>query len=342
MTDFAPNQTYRKVRVDIPNLPNSSGTLTALVTELTTGGQLTVPMSAPGRISPQEGDIWQLSREMGYWSFDKLISKGPEKVVSTMEEAFMAFEALGIVRYDPSLRGTEASIAMPPEVPRGAHIGQIRAFTGTIAPKGWLPCLGGAYSRRRYRQLFDLIGETYGAGDGDTTFNVPTMYGLVRDVGGVLPGLKPWNMGWGVLGAARRAGEAGFTLVSAGVETDIHGIGSPTYTINRRYKITCMTHVYSPAGATNAAFRFWLGATLWSNSEHIPHPSAGHAIHINDYYDAAFTNVMATKTSILFTTQPGYLTTAAGDGRASTILVEDVGPSGAAPAANVSFHICAA
>lgn len=42
-------------------------------------------------------------------------------------------------------------------------------------PSGWLPCMGGAYSRTVYSRLFNIIGTTFGAGDGSTTFNVPDL-----------------------------------------------------------------------------------------------------------------------------------------------------------------------
>ena len=42
-------------------------------------------------------------------------------------------------------------------------------------PNGWLLCDGSAVNRGGYGQLFSLIGETYGAGDTTTTFNVPNL-----------------------------------------------------------------------------------------------------------------------------------------------------------------------
>ena len=44
--------------------------------------------------------------------------------------------------------------------------------TGT-APSGFLLCTGGAVSRSTYAALFAVIGTTFGAGDGSTTFNLP-------------------------------------------------------------------------------------------------------------------------------------------------------------------------
>ncbi|MCI0527232.1 MAG: tail fiber protein, partial [Nitrospira sp.] len=48
--------------------------------------------------------------------------------------------------------------------------------TGT-APTNWLLCDGAAVSRTSFAELFALIGTTYGAGDGSTTFNLPNMKG---------------------------------------------------------------------------------------------------------------------------------------------------------------------
>ena len=53
-------------------------------------------------------------------------------------------------------------------------VGTIAAFGGTSAPSGWLVCDGSAISRTTYANLFDVIGTSYGSGDGSTTFNLPT------------------------------------------------------------------------------------------------------------------------------------------------------------------------
>lgn len=58
-------------------------------------------------------------------------------------------------------------------------IGAIQAYGGDIAPDGWLICDGALVSRTTYSELFNVIGETYGAGDGNTTFNLPDLKGRV-------------------------------------------------------------------------------------------------------------------------------------------------------------------
>lgn len=55
--------------------------------------------------------------------------------------------------------------------------GIIYPYAGSTAPTGYLMCDGTAYSRTEYSVLFSIIGTTYGAGDGSTTFNVPDLRG---------------------------------------------------------------------------------------------------------------------------------------------------------------------
>ncbi len=46
-------------------------------------------------------------------------------------------------------------------------------------PNGWRICDGSAILRTTYKKLFDVIGTSYGAGDGSTTFNLPDKRGRV-------------------------------------------------------------------------------------------------------------------------------------------------------------------
>lgn len=55
--------------------------------------------------------------------------------------------------------------------------GTIEMYAGQNAPAGWLVCDGSAISRTTYSKLFEVIGQTYGTGDGNTTFNLPDMRG---------------------------------------------------------------------------------------------------------------------------------------------------------------------
>jgi microcystin-dependent protein len=67
-----------------------------------------------------------------------------------------------------------------PALMTGANpAGVIQPFAGAEAsvPAGWLLCNGQAVNRLTYFGLFRLLGTTYGAGDGSTTFNLPDLRG---------------------------------------------------------------------------------------------------------------------------------------------------------------------
>ena len=55
----------------------------------------------------------------------------------------------------------------------GTPTGGILMWPTASAPTGFLLCAGAAVSRTTYATLYALIGTTFGAGDGSTTFNLP-------------------------------------------------------------------------------------------------------------------------------------------------------------------------
>ncbi len=64
--------------------------------------------------------------------------------------------------------GSSSSFTIPPT-------GSIIAFAGGTLPKGYLFCDGSKVSRTTYKKLFNVIGTTYGAGNGSTTFTLPNL-----------------------------------------------------------------------------------------------------------------------------------------------------------------------
>lgn len=63
--------------------------------------------------------------------------------------------------------------------------GNIAHTARTTAPNGWLLADGSIVSRSAYARLFAAIGTTFGAGDGSTTFGLPSLKGRAivgRDV----------------------------------------------------------------------------------------------------------------------------------------------------------------
>lgn len=57
--------------------------------------------------------------------------------------------------------------------------GLVQGYAGASAPAGWLLCDGSQVSRTTYAALYAVTGDTYGAGDGSTTFNLPDLRGRV-------------------------------------------------------------------------------------------------------------------------------------------------------------------
>ncbi len=57
----------------------------------------------------------------------------------------------------------------------GIPTATIVPWSSASVPTGFLECNGAAVSRSTYSALFAIIGTTYGAGDGASTFNVPDL-----------------------------------------------------------------------------------------------------------------------------------------------------------------------
>lgn len=75
--------------------------------------------------------------------------------------------------YDSATGGWRSNHPYADTLPAGAVI----PWSTNIAPPNWLLCDGSAVSRTTYASLYSVIGITYGAGDGSTTFNLPDMRG---------------------------------------------------------------------------------------------------------------------------------------------------------------------
>jgi len=58
---------------------------------------------------------------------------------------------------------------------QGVNTGIIVPWSSTSIPSGFLECNGSNVSRSTYSDLFGVVGTTYGAGDGATTFGLPDL-----------------------------------------------------------------------------------------------------------------------------------------------------------------------
>ena len=101
-------------------------------------------------------------------------------------------------------------------------IGSAKLFFGNTEPNGYKFLNGQAISRTEYAELFNLIGTTYGSGDGTTTFNLP-------DMGGRVPvGLNVNKEWFNQLGKTGGSEEVTLTIEQIPNHNHILGWGSTT------------------------------------------------------------------------------------------------------------------
>lgn len=109
------------------------------------------------------------------------------------------------------------------------------AMTGrNTAPVGWLICDGAAVDRTLFAALYAAIGNTFGPGNGTTTFNLPDMRGRVAAGVGTGTGGGASGTGAPTGGAALAAvalsgwfGANDVTLTSAQIPAHTHPITDP-------------------------------------------------------------------------------------------------------------------
>lgn len=65
----------------------------------------------------------------------------------------------------------------PTVMPDAIPLGSMLMWPANTGPDNWMVCNGSAISREEYKELFAIIGTTYGTGDGTHTFNLPNMTG---------------------------------------------------------------------------------------------------------------------------------------------------------------------
>lgn len=90
--------------------------------------------------------------------------------------------------------------------------GSLMAYASTTAPDGWLLANGTAVSRTTYAALFAVVGVSYGAGDGSTTFNLPNLLGR-----NILMASTTANIG-------QTGGESNHTLTVAELASHTHTV----------------------------------------------------------------------------------------------------------------------
>ena len=96
-------------------------------------------------------------------------------------------------------------------------IGEYKIVAVSNANAGWVICQSQAVSRTTYSVLFGVIGTTFGAGDGSTTFNMPDASGRALVFAGQGTGLTNRDVG-------QLIGEESVTLTEAQLASHLHTI----------------------------------------------------------------------------------------------------------------------
>jgi microcystin-dependent protein len=134
------------------------------------------------------------------------------------------------------LEGLEIDVIIP-FVP----VGTIAMFAGSAVPGKWLTCDNSAVLRTDYPELFAVIGTTYGAGNGTTTFNLPDLRDRIPM--GVLGSVTP--------GLGNIAGALTHTLTTTEIPSHNHTLTDPGHV----HSVTDPGHTHNQRLNTNPAFQ---------------------------------------------------------------------------------------
>jgi microcystin-dependent protein len=101
----------------------------------------------------------------------------------------------------------DETLAALASIEEGVPVGSFLDWPLPTPPEGYLRATGAEVSRTTYAELFAVVGERHGAGDGSTTFNLPDRRGLVP---------RGWDDGAGRDLGARSCPGPGFAASSPG------------------------------------------------------------------------------------------------------------------------------
>lgn len=145
------------------------------------------------------------------------------------------------------------------------HTGDLRlsavvlSGTGEVEPiPGLLYCNGYAISRTKYKRLFDMVGTTFGAGDGSTTFNLPDTRGRF------LAGITDGSAGTTRITSLLLGGILGTELVAlakANIPAHIHGVGTLNITSSGAHTHSFSGSSYTQNNQDSNDFSYWSTGT---------------------------------------------------------------------------------
>ena len=180
--------------------------------------------------------------------------RGLAKTLATTFSGFTeASQAVTVTASDINAACTSASVVGASPL---VQVGMILPYAGTTALSNlsWLVCDGIAVSRTNYAKLFAVIGTTYGAGDGSTTFNVPDLRGyFVRGLNTTATGVDPNRVNASKQTSDNLSHTHPVTVTASSHTHTMPSGGDHTH--------TTATHQHSGGGTTTGSGNFAIQAT---------------------------------------------------------------------------------
>lgn len=133
-------------------------------------------------------------------------------------------------------------------------VGSIIMWPAPSAPTGWMVCDGSSISRSTYKELWNSIRETYGSGDGFTTFNIPNLSNTF--IKGTSPDYVSGNYTWSGRSLPGTTESEQFNHQMLGV-TIGGSVGISTYVASVQYQVlTSNDESHSHSDAVQDGYRY--------------------------------------------------------------------------------------
>lgn len=192
--------------------------------------------------------------DIGQGISQRLMRDGRNGMVGNLNMGMFAIRNLA-----PGANPTDAAT-----VSQVMPIGAVVDFAGVTAPTSWMLCYGQAISRTTYAALFALLGTTYGAGDGSTTFNLPDARGRVtagKDNMGGTSASRLTSGGSGITGSTLGATGGAETHTLNTVQLPAHAHSGTTNSSGEHSHVYVDSYLPSPGGDIQSGPGFYFSAT---------------------------------------------------------------------------------
>ena len=166
---------------DVATIPNTASDTTPSIDKIFPS-VFSIPLAQGGKAIPRSV-LNGLFKLVGDWVY-YIQNGGIASYSNTLDYPIGAFVKYNNEFYRCILANGVSTTTKPPTntaywsritTTADSPTGEIKIWTSSTIPNGFLLCNGSAVSRTTYANLFAVIGTRYGAGDNSTTFNLPDL-----------------------------------------------------------------------------------------------------------------------------------------------------------------------